>query len=435
MASLDKFKITALTCDSDKDPTGFFIWMENMASLVRATADGQPLEVLLDSKLRRVSVRAASIPSFILNDPDFAVTDAPVPAPAEADDQPEDSDSASVSTFTLGSAAVAYSDLPQESKTLDALLYNVLKINVKGSRNSVISWVTFPSYVQAMCVLSKHMDISKTDRIMRALGAWDKLTFKNDVAAFQTEVMALKRELDASGANIVHFVMGKIMRAFDGKSKSIQFKIAEDLNKHSIDESLNMYDLIQTYCADLASVGDGNSAKVNAVEIACHDCGKKGHKRPDCPDLKKQKGGKGAAKKGGKGNGKQKGKEIACHGCGKKGVKRPDCPNCGDPPAPVAAPAPSNAIAPASSVNNIGLNQEALQSLVYALRNGSRPASGCGMVQLTPSPSISKPACSHAGLEAPVTQKRASDEIIRLSLCDGMGCFALCLKANSIKAD
>ena len=203
MASLDKFKITALVWDSDKDPSGFFIWMENMSSLVRATADGQPLEVLLDSKLRRVSVRAASIPSFILNDPDFAVTQAPAPAPtpiqnrAEPSAEAEDEDVASVSNFTLGSASTTYADLSAESKALDALLYNVLKINVKGSRNSLISCVTFPSYVQAMCVLSKHMDISKTDRIMRALGAWDKLTFKNDVAAFQTEVMALKRDTQA----------------------------------------------------------------------------------------------------------------------------------------------------------------------------------------------------------------------------------------------
>ena len=46
MAQLDKLKITALTWDSDKDPTGFYLWMENMSSLVRATAHGAPLETM-----------------------------------------------------------------------------------------------------------------------------------------------------------------------------------------------------------------------------------------------------------------------------------------------------------------------------------------------------------------------------------------------------
>ena len=161
MAQLDKFKITALTWDSDKDPSGFYIWMENMSSLVRATAHGAPLEQMLDVKLRRPMVQAASIPSFILNDPDFAPINTTEPAAQPDDEEDEDlPDDASVSNFSLGSSGLRYSELSEDTRALDALLYNVLKINVKGSRNSLIPCVTFPSYIQAMCVLSKRMDIS-----------------------------------------------------------------------------------------------------------------------------------------------------------------------------------------------------------------------------------------------------------------------------------
>ena len=417
MAQLDKFKITALTWDSDKDPSGFYIWMENMSSLVRATAHGAPLEQMLDVKLRRPMVQAASIPSFILNDPDFAPINTTEPAAQPDDEEDEDlPDDASVSNFSLGSSGLRYSELSEDTRALDALLYNVLKINVKGSRNSLIPCVTFPSYVHAMCVLSKHMDISKTDRILRAIGAWDKLLFKGNVASYQTEVMSLKRELDASGANITHFMMGKIMRSFDGKSKTVQFKIAEDLNTRQIDETLNVYDLVQTYCADLASVGDGNSAKVGNVNIVCHECGESGHKRPDCPKLKaakakeKKKSDDKAKARAAKAKAdKAKTEAIICHHCKEPGHKRPECPKL-----KAGLPAVGNASAPAAPVHNVGINQDQLQSLVNALRGGSNT----NMVNVTPEIGV---------LSA------QSDEAMHLSLCDGMGCYALSLKANRVK--
>ena len=56
MAQLDRFKLSALSWDSDKDPKGFYLWIENMASLVRSTDHGPPLEDMLDSKLGRAKV-------------------------------------------------------------------------------------------------------------------------------------------------------------------------------------------------------------------------------------------------------------------------------------------------------------------------------------------------------------------------------------------
>ena len=79
MASLDKFKLSAVTWDSDKEPKNFHLWLENIGSLVRATEHGDLLEDMLDSKLGRVKTAATSVPSFILNDPDFAPPSSPAP--------------------------------------------------------------------------------------------------------------------------------------------------------------------------------------------------------------------------------------------------------------------------------------------------------------------------------------------------------------------
>jgi len=49
MASMEKFKLTTVSWDSDKDPGGFFVWLENFGSVVRATEHGERLEDMLDS--------------------------------------------------------------------------------------------------------------------------------------------------------------------------------------------------------------------------------------------------------------------------------------------------------------------------------------------------------------------------------------------------
>ena len=77
------------------------------------------------------------------------------------------------------------------------------------------------------------------------------------------------------------------MHAFDGKTKSIQYKIASDINSQVVDDSLNVYDLIQGYCADIAAVGDGRQSGVNALQQdsstpGCGYCKVRGHKEDDC---------------------------------------------------------------------------------------------------------------------------------------------------------
>lgn len=85
MATLEKFKLSALTYDYDKDPKGFFIWIESMGGFVRSTEGGPDLEDMLDSKLHRKPDVGKMIPSF-LQDPDFDPEPGRLVSPAEKGD-------------------------------------------------------------------------------------------------------------------------------------------------------------------------------------------------------------------------------------------------------------------------------------------------------------------------------------------------------------
>ena len=65
---------------------------------------------------------------------------------------------------SLLKAKKKYVDFSAEKKALGGMLYNVLKMNVKGSKNEMLRHVAFPSYVQGMCVLYKHVDICAVGR-------------------------------------------------------------------------------------------------------------------------------------------------------------------------------------------------------------------------------------------------------------------------------
>ena len=110
------------------------------------------------------------------------------------------------SHFALGQSSVPYADFPDGAKELDANLYNVLRMNVRGSKAALLDNVTFPSYMQGMIVLDKHMNISKMDRIMAAYSIMDKITYKNDALSFMTNFMGAKRELDRLNAGRTHYM-------------------------------------------------------------------------------------------------------------------------------------------------------------------------------------------------------------------------------------
>lgn len=105
--------------------------------------------------------------------------------------------------------------------------------------------------------------------MMAAFATMDSLSFNGDVLAFQAQFLSAKRELDNTRATMAEYTICKLMRAFDGKSKTIQFKIAEDFNQLDMnDPNINLYDMVQGYCADLAAVGDLKPHRVSIVRIA-----------------------------------------------------------------------------------------------------------------------------------------------------------------------
>ena len=86
MVSIDKFKLSSVVWESDKNPNGFTKWMNDFGSLVASTEHGAVLESFLDQKLGREKHLAATVPSYISTDYGFAasklVEEEPV-APAE----------------------------------------------------------------------------------------------------------------------------------------------------------------------------------------------------------------------------------------------------------------------------------------------------------------------------------------------------------------
>ena len=138
-----------------------------------------------------------------------------------------------------------YNQLPKECHALDAMLYNILRLNVKGIKSELLSSVMFPSYVQGMIVLYKHMEINRTDRKVRTFSQAEALTFDGDVQKFQIKATCMIRELCAAKCTLMDYALHKVMRAFDGKNKSIQYKIASDINNMTIDGDTNICDMIQ----------------------------------------------------------------------------------------------------------------------------------------------------------------------------------------------
>jgi len=387
MAKLDRIKLTSVTWDTDEDPLGLQPFMNHMGSIVAATEDGPPIQRFLEQKLGISSQDANIVASFLTADPDFqrpegensngdespaqqesGVGDAESFASSRVPTSPTQSAASGGSTFQLEAASGNYYDLSEKSRYLDAMLYNILRMNVKGSKSVLLDCVDFPSYIQGMCVLYKHVDISRTSRKTDALLAFDNFDYRGNVQKFQLDFINLYRELKASKVTIEDWVMCQLMKSLR-HNKTMQYKIAEDINMLGLNERTNLYDWIHKYCAAISAVGDGNLKVVKLAQEKekCEYCGFTGHTVDVC---RKKKAAEGKGGQGAKGGGKGKPAfefRGACHNCGVTGHKAANCPKKANVVQEESAPA---AAQPAIRSGQTGMTQDAMVNMINSIASG-----------------------------------------------------------------
>jgi hypothetical protein len=208
------------------------------------------------------------------------------------------------------------------------------------------------------------------------------------------------------------------MKSFDGKSKTTQHKIAHDINNLDTENDFNIFDRIQGYCADLASVGDGafsvnhvnegdNSSSSGVNAVFCSYCSKPGHEEKTCR--------------------RKANSSKSCTYCLKKFHSESECHRKKNDLAreqPLALPTPSGgagAVNKAQLTNPINPNQPA---------NISHGGLMCLLQQLQQQ---QPQGSTFAVFDVPVLAVSEGTSVINhgcvaLSLCDGMGCLSLVLK-------
>ena len=214
--------------------------------------------------------------------------------------------------------------------------------------------------------------------IGHAFSGLQNLYFYGDVLRFQSDFLAVKRELDTTRAVVTHLIMCQLMKAFDGKSKSVQFKIADDFNKMDVDHDdpdINLYDLVQGYCADLATVGDSKSHAVGVV--VCSVCQSGAYESAECPTRKQLAREINEANRAKKLSGGAPGRKprktnpshahLTCHPCHEFSHIPPNCPEKALPAAQShvqvrAAQAPPTPYAPVG--NNRVLHDRTCTSFI-----------------------------------------------------------------------
>ena len=344
-ADLDRLKLKFDSWNSDRED--FVEWMNAVTAVVRSIRHGNEIEDYLDLKLERVLYQAMMVSSIITEDPDFMI-----PANAKQEDGEVDPRFAtaakatvtkqlfqtpktvrSVQSLRKGSSpntrktVGSYWDLSRGALHLDQLLFGIIRSLVKGSKMVVIECAPMQSYIQAMCLLHKHAEINRNDRIARAFAGVDNLKYKSNAQEWATSCITKIRELFASRASMTHYALTRILHSLDGKLKTVQYKIAEDLGSLEPDDEVNIYDLIQTYASMTTSVGDSSSQVMAIEDDDCHYCGEKGHHAVNCPKKKRDvaDGNLQENGKGGKGKKRHDKWKFKCDFCGRKGHTEARC--------------------------------------------------------------------------------------------------------------
>ena len=489
MADLDRLKLKFESWNSDRED--FVIWMNSVTAVVRSLRHGDELEDWLDVKLQRVVHQDMMISSIIADDPDFQ----PPKQSASASKIGEPMDPTTVTrslfsetprtvrsiqslraantTMVTPISAGSFYALSDGSQLLDRMLFSVIRNLVKGSKSVLLDCTGIQSYVRGMVLIHSHSNIMRNDRIANAFDAVDSLKFKSDAQEWATSSISAVRELFASRASITHYALTRIMHSLDGKLKTVQYKIAEDLNALQPNDDVNIYDLIQTYATMIASVGDSGSKVLAIEDDLCGYCKEKGHYQRSCP--KKQAdiaAGTYVPKgKGGNGKGKDSRWKKKCEWCGRKGHSQETCKfkqaqeekassiNAVQPPDTGQLQSQWNGNnaaheTPTSSPNPppYAVTQAALAAYLTQLRDGQVQAQRI----VRNSTAVARPIrhqigrngerigeASHPGpMKLIIPSNRSSILPILLvsvacvlSLCDGMGCGMMSLTANNATID
>ena len=120
----------------------------------------------------------------------------------------------------------SYFKLSDGARALDRMLYAVLRQLVKGSKSIILESCAWPSYIQGMCLLTKHCEINKINRIDQAFHGVDTLEQKDEAQTWATTAITRVQELLASRVGMTHYILKSLKNSLEGKCKSVQFKNA-----------------------------------------------------------------------------------------------------------------------------------------------------------------------------------------------------------------
>ena len=388
---MDRLKIVAPKWDSDKDPKGFRKFAKDLANLVRSCKGGSELSNYVEEKLGITHQTDKCIPSFIKNDPDFIprhdgayetrggarrevfggedetpirsgtpmrgngdrsprieVLDEPQQPRGEPAIHPLLTPRSSTRIARDGTprseayykATKSYNELSTDTKELDSHMYSILQMSIDGTWREILDQVTFPSYAQAIILLTNHNSISSNTRKTEALEAMESIKMNGSVQQWVIDTVGAYQELKDSKVTIDDVALYSIVKSLQGRSKYVQHEIVKEINEAGDGTPIQVYDLVQKYATQLAAVdgvvkpkstnhvSNDDSSGVNSIQdVVCHGCGEKGHFIRECPNKDKslEKPGDGLKTR-------PKGKhKWPCSKCGSKDHKRSECPKKGEP--------------------------------------------------------------------------------------------------------